>query len=66
MSNWISVKDRLPDENVYVLLCFKDGPDCAMEVGIYRNNQFEAGDFIIHPTHWQPLPDPPLTARITA
>ena len=59
MSNWISVKDRLPAENVYVLLCFEDGPDYAMEVGMYRDNQFHAGDFIIDPTHWQPLPDPP-------
>ena len=57
---WISVKDRLPDDCVEVLVY---DTDCGIVIGWYDK---EIGDFaadFISPldavTHWQPLPEPP-------
>lgn len=63
-SAWISVRDRLPEENVSVLVACEGGvyvatwtpvPGCApMWVPVYKG--------ILTPTHWQPLPAPPPPA----
>ena len=66
MSEWISVKDRLPDKNKSVLCCvfgrsvgegIYRGFDGRHHVwymyaisGIYWDNEV---------THWRPLPEPP-------
>lgn len=69
---WISVKDRLPDEGMHVLVLFDTGGCTTQDVayyinhnGGYWNNDWNADisnlglrDDI---THWQPLPDPPKT-----
>ncbi len=57
---WISVKDRLPEEGERVIAFCSDG--------IIRLNRLEYGNFPIilgkgcshiGTTHWMPLPEPP-------
>lgn len=65
MDNWISVKDRLPEDSSYVL-CFMDNDDSA---GCYDTVGFFNGKFYSyvpnigfcerhHVTHWLPLTKP--------
>lgn len=71
---WISVKDRLPEEDISVLLVDssrKHNDPCLMAVGILRRNVLYDGGFnmrweIGHDTelfdyftHWMPIPAPP-------
>jgi hypothetical protein len=61
---WISVKDRLPEESMSVLvwsLYWSGTPFIAcIEQGLWR------GERILHSpsnvTHWMPLPEPPKGA----
>lgn len=57
---WISVKDRLPEENVWVL--------CLCRVGIREVLRWQNGQWYHDPKHayfesfvlyWMPLPEPP-------
>lgn len=67
MSEWISVKDRLPAEDDLVLgatdlgcrLVFYMGPNRVMKEGFWFIN--EEGCAIIHNgiLYWMPIPDPP-------
>jgi hypothetical protein len=57
---WISVKDRLPDTGLDVIICTKWGD---MHLGWY-NPELQVwldidGTTIKHATHWLELPDPP-------
>lgn len=60
MSEWISVKERLPEEGEQVLLLWK-------HLDHMENGQLDEGQYILfdgesmssHPTHWMPLPEPP-------
>lgn len=61
MSEWISVDDRLPDENIIVLVC--DGDDVEMGShdrhfgwAIYEWGGPSSRSFV---SHWMPLPEPP-------
>ena len=65
---WISVKDRLPEEGIYVLAWdgnhARDNGDPYYEIAAYRT--FGHGSFFVCPpyclnniTHWMPLPKPP-------
>ena len=58
MSEWISVKDRMPEEGVDVLVY---GEIChnkkGIEVDFVKNGDFVACDEDV--THWMPLPEPP-------
>lgn len=51
MDNWISVEERLPEEEVYVLAF-----DGSFWVAWYSEEEgWQPGGI----THWQPLPEPP-------
>ena len=55
---WISVKDRLPDDEENVLaFVFGEAEVCCLKNGVWRNEwmKFYDGDI----THWMPLPEPP-------
>ncbi len=69
VQKWISVKDRLPEENERVLACYinpfrKDRPP-RMMAGEGALTQIVKGKVYLwcggwHPiTHWMPLPNPP-------
>jgi len=56
---WISVKDRLPEQNQEVLICY----DGCLDFGSYDIRDGEicwiiVGRFV-EPSHWMPLPDMP-------
>lgn len=55
---WVSVVERLPEVNVTVLLCDKDG---NMITGNYTGEMFEDfyGSDLYDITNWMPLPKPP-------
>ena len=54
--NWISVEERLPENNQEVLVFVNDGADTLINTDTYNNGwQF----WYKHVTHWQPLPEPP-------
>lgn len=60
VGSWISVKDRLPEEGVQVLVWEKHGSAYAAYVNKQVSGVWQIGDTngaII--THWQPLPEPP-------
>ena len=63
---WISVKDRLPEEGKRVFIYYDDYGATSMTIGLYRNsvygecwlaNMVEISMKSI--THWMPLPEPP-------
>ena len=59
MSEWIRVKDRMPEEGVDVLVY---GSVYAERNGIDVDYVDKSGDFYYydeHVTHWQYLPEPP-------
>lgn len=61
---WISVKDRLPEEDGWVLV-YEDGAmNCAMFHGkrFYDATYANCYNIIVEKiTHWTPLPKPPKT-----
>jgi len=58
--NWISVKDRLPEERETVLVFIQelaeDKENIAMDVSYVWSGKFHSLPPI---THWMPLPEPP-------
>lgn len=58
---WISVKDRLPEENKKVLVS-NPSAHTSKIAWKYRGHWFfDTNCDILEPTHWQPLPPPPTT-----
>jgi hypothetical protein len=57
-TDWVSVDERLPEQESRVLFCLKGG---AMIAGYFFENHFYSGDSYCFKTvtHWQPLPEPP-------
>lgn len=71
MAEWISVKDRLPENNE-IVLCWRNKDGCF--VGRYVTLQdtkdwyaFVAagGRVVVGTTHWMPLPEPPVSISET-
>lgn len=68
MSEWISVKDRLPDDDELVLVYTKDNvmSVCPLVIAnafanlknlkVWEDNN---GYYVSDVTHWMPLPEPP-------
>lgn len=60
VNQWISVKDRLPENDVEVMLY---DTDCGIVLGWYDDEIEDFTAEFISPldavTHWQPLPEPP-------
>lgn len=65
---WISVKDRLPDKQADVLMLFGhnmavgfwyDGDEDVTFWCAYADNGYYT-DCDAEPTHWMPLPEPPM------
>ncbi len=56
MAEWISVKDRLPEEGSYVLVFVNLGYGYTIGTSLYLNKSFKMDENI---THWMPLPEPP-------
>lgn len=61
MSEWISVKDRLPEENGRYLCIWEDCDKKNIDCVNFRDGFFPweelLGERLI--THWMPLPEPP-------
>lgn len=55
--NWISVEERLPSDDEYVLVHSINGT----EIGLFFHSYFtDFNDNAIYDiTHWMPLPEPP-------
>jgi hypothetical protein len=74
-SKWISVKDRLPEEGVPVLIVYDccGEPDIDVMKRYHGQTIYESGEVFDYPnhfrgprgfltddvTHWMPLPEPP-------
>ena len=61
-SRWISVKDRLPDNEEFYLTYLFDGNSDTWEMQIKwwdKKHGFLPWDLIDDVTHWQKLPEPP-------
>ena len=64
MSEWISVKDKLPDAGGYVVCIAKRNPFSRfmpMVARIEKNGWVNpiTEQYISEITHWMPLPEPP-------
>lgn len=76
MSEWISVKDKMPKEmNDILLLAFLDGNKREIFIGHQNNGIWYKCDFyestelvndpsILIVTHWMPLPEKPTECEI--
>ena len=62
MSNWISVKERMPDDGVRVLVYSKHKwTSIGSTIKGHKVKKFYDGDGLSWNsiTHWMPLPEPP-------
>jgi len=61
MSEWISVKERFPNEGDLVLIsdAREDSPAVMVSFYIHKVGRWGFRDLEFDPTHWMPLPEPP-------
>ena len=62
MNEWISVKDRLPEDNINVIICFQKRSFDFCSLGTTKDGErywhgLESIEVLI--THWMSLPEPP-------
>lgn len=58
---WISVEERLPEENGKYIVCTAKGSVYCTKFSIDVRGSFHT-DMYTHVTHWMPLPEPPKEA----
>ena len=58
MSEWISVEDRLPNEEGACLIVHSNGSDCGYYFADTKLFDADTYDFP-EVTHWMPLPESP-------
>jgi hypothetical protein len=54
---WISVEDRMPEPNTWVLVFAKQGSYMNLRVDYITRDSIWFNSMCV--THWQPLPEPP-------
>ena len=59
---WISVEERLPEENGKYIVCTAKGSVYCTKFSIGVRGSFHT-DMYTHITHWMPLPEPPKEAK---
>lgn len=57
--DWISVKDRLPDEAEFVLVWGSHAMPWLVQIIEGQFTDVEDGEWLTGVTHWMPLPEPP-------
>ena len=66
MDDWISVEDRLPDNDLLVL-AYIFNPytiDSWITTGVRYNGSSWSGNGHCNVTHWMPLPEPPMGSSL--
>lgn len=58
MSEWISVKDRLPEMKGYYLVCYPFYNRQEINI-VYFRGKSQWAKCSKYITHWMPLPEPP-------
>ena len=58
-TKWIPVTERLPEENVRVLVCFRFTEYSQVEMDTDRIEKGKWYRWSKYVTHWMPLPEPP-------
>lgn len=59
---WISVEERLPEENGKYIVCTAKGSVYCTKFSIGVHGSFHT-DMYTHISHWMPLPEPPKEAK---
>ena len=68
MQDWISVKDKIPEEHYSnrflaygIPVCGTCAPDLQIQFCRYYEDHFEYGEYdcVFEATHWMKLPNPP-------
>lgn len=57
---WISVKDKLPELNIPILI-YDEGIGIGFRSSKNRFHGLDMYKYEHKPTHWMPLPEPPKT-----
>lgn len=57
--HWISVTERLPDDNEKVIVYTRSGKVCVARWSVRQDKFVSSGNLTV--THWMPLPDEPIT-----
>jgi hypothetical protein len=58
---WVSVEERLPKENGGLfLVCDKHDRVCESAYDVEDDIWYRQSGTVLYPTHWMPLPQPPV------
>ena len=62
--DWISVDDRLPENDALVFFSHFTGTQVGLDIAFYDDGQWwnNSDRLVLGVTHWMPLPKPPVAA----